>query len=92
MISDYIERLPPDAVQMVRAALASLEEDAREARQHIAKVHDHLAQTGMDAHAATLKRGLSRVVSMHEQLEGLQMMLSISDVGGEPDTTQAGTA
>ncbi len=74
-MNSYLEHLPPEAVQLVRAALDSLQHDAKHAYQRMQSARQHLHQTGMDEHAAAVCAGLGHVASICEQLEGLQIVL-----------------
>lgn len=80
---EHLSKLPPEVLTMVRAAVDSLKTDAAAACAPIEAVHDHLKKTGMDAHARNLDRGLGHIRSVHEQLEGLQMMLEPADADAE---------
>lgn len=85
MFSIDTNNLPPEVLQLVRATLESLASEARAARQRLGDARVHLP-VGVDR--TDLDRGLAHVVSLHEQVEGVLMMLDAdSDAGAQAGTT-----
>ncbi len=85
MFSIDTNNLPPEVLQLVRATLESLASDATAARQRLGAARVHLP-LGVDR--TDLDQGLAHVVSLHEQVEGVLMMLSAdSGVGANVETT-----